>query len=360
MEIYSRDFFKIAQANLTYSVIDSPLGKAIQMPAVDAFIYSSVTGAGYLENPVYPFTPKGLLKIFYSALQYKFVTGIFDNNSLRNTPLLLEKARPYLFKGLKNILPIEFQDEITLGTKLNELYAGVPNPEDYIIQRIEAQKNGNGMEPFMEYMAAEYYKRQGFIVETQIPLAHSTGSPDFGGYKLAETIDYLSQELGLSRGFHLIELSLLPWLNKKSFLGAKKQARQIVVGEAKTSVTSMQVQISKYLKTGFFNYGIEISPILANPTADYLGLLTLDASSFKLRFVPPAIISRIDQPTQQNYIDWLINYFKFYLLANLDNDQFNYFYLSKTSNAIGTQEEIANFVSSTTIEDIVKTVKAAI
>ena len=35
----------------------------------------------------------------------------------------------------------------------------------------------------MEYLTCETFKKYGYVVENQIPLAHSIGSPDFGGYK---------------------------------------------------------------------------------------------------------------------------------------------------------------------------------
>jgi len=362
MEIHSKDYFKIVAANFSYSLVDTPLGRAVEMPAIDAFIYSSITGAGYLEDPTYPFTPKGLLKIFYGALQYKFVTGIFDNNSLCNTPLILEKSRPYLFKGNKYILPIEFDDEANLSASLATLHGSVDNPEDYVIQRIEVRKKGNGMEPFMEYLAAEHYKREGFIVETQIPLAHSTGSPDFGGYNLAESIALLSSELGLAQGFHVIELSLLHWIKNVTATpeSASAPKREIVVGEAKTSTSKMTTQMNKYLNTGFFDYGVEISPLLHRPSAGNLGLLSVDQNTGKVIFISPQSPPTRPPINQQSYADWLVNYFKFYLVANLDNDQLNAFYTSLVGEAMGGQEEIAKFIAGLPLNDLVKHVKAII
>ena len=52
MEIYKQDYFKIFQTNFEYELVDTPLGRAVKMPSRDAFIYSAITGSGYLENPV--------------------------------------------------------------------------------------------------------------------------------------------------------------------------------------------------------------------------------------------------------------------------------------------------------------------
>ena len=111
MEIYTKDFFNIFKANFDFEIVETEMGPAVKMPAKEAFIYSSITGAGYFENPIYPFTPKGLMKLFYNAFNYKFVSGIFDNGVLKNTPYILSQAKKYLFEGDKYIVPIEFESE---------------------------------------------------------------------------------------------------------------------------------------------------------------------------------------------------------------------------------------------------------
>ena len=120
------------------------LGLALKMPVKDAFVFSVVTGAGYLDNPVYPFTPKGLMKLFYNAFDYKFVTGIFENTSLKNTPYMLSKAKPFLFDSeYKYIVPIEFYSERELQQTLETHFSNLQNPTDFIILRIEKSKKGN-------------------------------------------------------------------------------------------------------------------------------------------------------------------------------------------------------------------------
>src|SRR3990167_1940013 len=158
MEIYNKQFFSIFKTNFDYQIVETEMGFAVEMPAREAFIYSSITGAGYLENPVYPFTPKGLLKLFYNAFNYKFVSVIFDNGVLKNTPYILSQAKKYLFGCDKYIVPIEFESEEKLIDLLKAKFDHIKNRENYIIQRIETSKQGNGMEPFMEYLAGEYFR----------------------------------------------------------------------------------------------------------------------------------------------------------------------------------------------------------
>ena len=191
MEINAKEFTKIMNINFGYKIVDTDIGQGVIVDPFTAFIYSTVTGAGYLDDPLYLFTPKGLMKLFYNVLDYKFVTGIFDNTTLKNTPYIITQSKKYLFDGKKIIIPIEFESEIELQRKLKKFISKISEPStNYIIQRIEKSKKGNGMEPFMEYLACEVMKKQDYIVENQIPLSHRTGSPDFGGYKLKTNISF--------------------------------------------------------------------------------------------------------------------------------------------------------------------------
>lgn len=64
MEINKNTALDIFIKNFDYSVEKTILDDAIKMNYYDAFLYANVTGAGYLDNYVMPFSPKGLLKIF--------------------------------------------------------------------------------------------------------------------------------------------------------------------------------------------------------------------------------------------------------------------------------------------------------
>jgi len=358
MEIYKKDYFKIFKANLNHEVVNTDLGKAIKMPPRDAFIYSSITGAGYLENPIYPFTPKGLLKLFYNAFNYKFVSGIFDNGVLKNTPYILSQAKEYLFNGDKYVVPVEFDSEKDLTSLLKKGFAKINNPEQYIIQRIETSKQGNGMEPLMEYFAAEYFKNLGFIVENQVPLAHSLGSPDFAGYGLINTIQKIHKSGFLSgHGFHIIELALIRSFKDFSDGTTKVKGSDLLVGEAKTGTSQMSRQLEKYLGTGLFDKGFEIHPSKSRPAENYFGLITFD-KDFKITVSPPQDRYISKNPlSKEDYIQWLENYIKFYLIANFTNDELKKFYLNITGSSLNKESEIVDFVLSIDIEEILIKIK---
>lgn len=354
MELNKKKVIAAFKSNFSYEIAETPLGTAVKMPSKEAFIFSAVTGAGYLDNPVYPFTPRGLLKLFYNAFDYNFVSGIFDNLSIKHTPYILSLAKPFLFDDkYKYIVPIEFNSEIELQKLLKSKFDKIEKPAQYLILRIESSKKGNGMEPFMEFLAAEYFKEQGFIVENQIPLAHSLGSPDFGGYALDETFDSLKEYGILCNGFHIIELALLRIKPNATFQDKPLQG-QLIVGEAKTSTKMMTTQLEKYLNTGLFDKGFEIHPQKTHPDKDSFGLITLD-ESYKIRCTEPRIsYSSGSNLSKEKYVNWLNNYMKFYLLANLTNDEFGQYYMQFNDHPISSKEDIVAFITGQTTRQILK------
>lgn len=346
MEIGSKQSIEILKSNFRLEVVETTIGFGVKMNAKEAFIFSIVTGAGYFDNPLYQFTPKGLMKLFYNAFDYKFVTGIFEHATLKHTPYILSKVKPYLFEGDKIIIPIEFESEIQLQSILKSFFLTLENPTNYIILRIEKSKKGNGMEGFMEYLIAEYFKNNGFIVENQIPLAHSVGSPDFGGYKLSETFKALNKKgIFLGNGFHIIELSLLRLFNYSTTKESMNFLNNAVVGEAKTSTTVMQKQLNKYLQTGLFEYGIEIHPSKQTSSSPEIGLFTINPITYKIEFHPPVKEFEYEELYSKNeYYKWLDNYMKFYLIANLNNDELMELVFKETSSRKFGQSELVDMI----------------
>lgn len=366
MEITQELYYEIFAHNFNYPIVNTPIGKAIKMDCHNAFIYSTVTGASYFDNPIYPYTPKGLLKVFYNAFDYKFVTGIFENTSLKNTPYLISQAKPFLFQNDKYIIPIQFSSEKELRNILyshyNTLNEAQLSTTDFIIQRIEARKVGNGMEPFMEYLSAEYFKNFGYIVETQIPLAHDIGSPDFGGYRISSVSPNTNTTNPICKGFHIIELALIRLYKQSKALNIENSLlKSAIVGEAKTATKDMTSQLEKYLNTGLFNKGFEIHPRKEVAGKNYFGLLTLD-DNLKVKVIQPTeqYVSMKDKLNSDDYLTWLNNYIKYYLIANLSNDEFMDFCQLNGKEVLSTTSEIICFINKTSVQKILEFISIVI
>jgi hypothetical protein len=358
MEIGKDEVIQIFKANYNYNIVETKLGKGIVMPAKEAFIFCEITNAGYLTNPILPFTPKGRLKLFYTILNYKFVTGMFENSRLNNTPYLISISNPTIFNCDKIIIPVEFVNELDLQKSLKQFINSTEKPENYIVLRIEKSKKGNGMEPFMEYLATTYFSNLGFIVENQIPLTHSLGNPDFGGYQLKETFDAIRKlRIFNSKGFHILELSMLRLGFQKGDFTENKQ-NNAIVGEAKTGTTVMKNQLLKYLESGFFEYGFEMHPSKKTPSMDTFGLLNIDEKTFKVNFYTPSkkYSPKNNSNNKVAYFKWLNNYMKFHIIANFTNDELVDYYKSITNKDNFSQEELVDFVCNQRIADLLNRV----
>ena len=360
MEIYADSFLKIMRKNFDYKSVKTELGEGIRMDPYSAFIYSAVTGARYLDNPDFPFTPKGRMRLFYNALDYNFVTGLFDNTSLYYTPYNISRSKPYLFKEDKIIIPIEFERDIDL-IKISEDFIDSHRLDstNYLIQRIEISKNGNGMEPFLEYLCSEFFKKEGYIVETQIPLSHKDGTPDFGGYFLIKFRKFI-ENFGLPlQNIHLLELAMIRIRIKSNYLLDSKTLLfddRFVVGEAKPNNASMKLQLIKYLKTGFFNEGYQLSPT-NNKLSPFLGSLFID-SEYNVIVKKPTEENKFQlRDHQQKYSIWLLNYIKYYLISNLTNDEFNDFFIKNKKRKISSKHDIIDFINNLTYEDILNEIR---
>ncbi|MFH1367942.1 MAG: hypothetical protein ABII64_02320 [Elusimicrobiota bacterium] len=349
MEISAKEYIKIMHKNFGYEIVKTKLGDGVRVDPFTAFIYSSVTGAGYLDDPLYLFTPKGLLKIFYNALDYNLITGLFEHTTLTNTPYIISKSKVYLFNSDKIIVPVEFKSEMQLQSILKQFVSELEEPStNYIIQRIEKSKKGNGMEPFMEYLACEAMKTRNYIVENQIPLSHNTGSPDFGGYLINSRIAF--------NKIHLIELSLIRLgLRVKTFRSA--DSPYCIVGEAKTSTTQMSEQIEKYIRTKYFNECFEIHPFKIRPSNAKCGLITI-GKDYTIKIIDRKSSDVLyDVNKQSEYVMWLTNYIKYYLVANLTNDEFLIFYKEKKKRKITCVKDIIEFVNSLSFDEIMKKIE---
>lgn len=350
MELDAKTLLKIFSAELGCEIAETCVGKAVKMSAVDAYLFANVTGASYLSNPIYPFTPKGTTKMLREAFRYHFVTGMFDNGRLAYAPSAIRAKHAYLFEGDKFILLEELQNEEAYRAAVSEYISKIStcgsDPCNFLVYRIEVSKKGNGMEPFLEYLACEHFKREGYIVENQIPLTHAVGSPDFGGYKLQNA----------RRGFHLIELAMMR-ITGNYALADDLSIDRLIVGEAKTSTTMMAGQLAKYLNTTIFSKGYEMHPSKREPSFPYYGLFHI-GNDYRVNCMEPSAPYQAvgDHPFDvEAYLHWYGNYLKLYIAANLTDDERK----TMVERRFGkySLEKLVAAVDAMTVKEIMQTVK---
>ena len=352
MELNKNTITEIFRKNFQFPIVETIAGTAIKMDALNAFHFCNITGAGYLDDPTYPFSPKGVMKILREAFQYNIVTGIFDRNKLFYSPTELVASKEYLFNEDKYVLILECNSEMEFQEESQKIYDTLICEEqkttNFIIFRVEAWKNGNGMECFLEYLACEHFKKKGYIVENQIPLVHAVGSPDFGGFKLKNTIN----------GFHIVELSMLRITHNTDLL-ENLSIEHVIVGEAKTATTIMAGQLEKYLNTRAFYKGYEMHPEKQSATKRCFGMLNV-SNDYSLKVEEPSeAYSGVGEIVfdYNEYLLWYENNLKFYIIANLTNEELKKLIESNMPRGKYTQQKIIDFVKMISLCNLVKIIK---
>lgn len=358
MEINSKDFLKVMSVNFSFEIVSTCIGDAIKMSPFEAFIFANITGARYLNNNVFQFTPKGLMKTFRSAFEYDFVNGLYEGTFPKYSPLKLSSKYPFLFNEEKFVFPIEFTSEDQLSRKIKEYEKKIledgSSPLNFIYLRIETRKKGNGMEPFLEYLVCEYFARKGFMVENQIVLTHDIGSPDFGSFK----IGLCKVEKGTRKGFHIIELALLR-LNKSSSFFVENIDFSAVVGEVKTSTNNVKDQIMKYMSSSLFNIGFEITANNRTASRDDLGVIYISKHHEIVIDEPIIPFSQSEDNTllTMQYKEWIENYLKAYLLTNLTDDEINVIANRMILKNVECKSDIIEIIKNIKIVDLIDIIK---
>lgn len=345
----------ILQKNFGFKKIVLPIGDAIIMNSYDAFIYSTVTGSPYLNNEFYPLSLSGLMKIFNSAFSPSFITGLYQNSNLHYTPDYFKYKIDNIDVGKKYIVPIEIESEKDYLKQVREIklqcLKSDINYHSILLQRIEKFKNGYGMEPFLEYITSKYFSLRGYVVENQFPLSHSLGSPDFGGFKVSKAPIYINNKFNQDKGFNIIELAMARMFGSKIEL-KKIEPSEFIVGEAKTSTTIMEDQLFKYYNTGLFRFAFEIHPFKPESSNELFGLINIKSNYLLNVQFPTVSYNSSDNYSRNHYEDWLVDYFKLYLLANLtEPDELTNFSKNKKIS-LDNNEKLVQLIKNTSFNEL--------
>ena len=343
--ISKQDFFEILNLNCSFVETEIIGIRSLELSSYEAFIFSTITGAQYLDDLVFPFTPKGLMKVFHSHLNDRFVTGLWSGVNPHFSPLGLVSNRPFLQIGPKYLIPVSFSTENEFKNEVQDLYNKQKYAGEFIIHRIEASKEGGGQEGLLEYLSCEYFRNKGYLVDSQIPLAQQYGSPDW----MAISPFLLFNNFEIFRGKYLFELGMsgVNW-DQKPNLGLTQNdlTGNFIVGEAKVAAGDPTKQISKYKGSGLFTRAV----LSVTDRQDrYLGLCDqfyLD-QSWEPRYLECESISKeFNRENSSEFGKFLITLSKFYLLSNFETPKMSTILGFDISNPLFTQSKLLSLVRS--------------
>lgn len=352
MGLKSSEVVEILKNILGGQTKNSPLGYGVTCSPRSAFLFSALTGASYFDSHIYPFSPKGLMKVFNSVYEYKLVSGLFDGERLANSPVCYVGRKDYLFRDSKLIVPVEISSEQSLREKIRNTYGDEDIDPNILILKIEVSKKGHGLEPLMEYIASHFFAENGYITETQLPLSHNLGSPDFLAYRDKNIQSIFSREGFVKRGFNIIELSMFSTfgsISQEEEIVYKADA-EIIVGEVKTATTNMERQIRKYCSSGIFTSAFEIHPTKSSPSTIEFGLLNLVNNMPKLALPQQGVDFSTVQAVNE-FKPWFESYLKAYLISNYFDEDLKLLYKNLFSKKLSSKNDLICLIRDVSLED---------
>jgi hypothetical protein len=315
--------------NFGFSVTQLPIvGPVIRMHPREAFVYSVITSHGYLDNTepdqLYRLT-RDAFRVFNQACQFEFQEGIFSLSDMRLASTLNNEVlkKPYIAKGDKFVLPIRntgYKDfQLLLKNISKRLQETGFNPNDLIICPVRLGGSATvEMESFFEYAVSRFFCRKGFLTDTQIPFFYGVGTPDIAAYCIPKFLGTLREHGFLGTGGSLIDLMTLSVFGPQATCDTEFSNVETIVCEVKTCQIAAP-QIEKYIDTKIFSKAYEVIPCEKEPET-YAGLITVDAKGHLvvIESKEPLVFSK---EKQKAYLDWIEQYAKFYLLANLSTEE---------------------------------------
>ena len=351
----SKSVLYTLQKLLNVKITDTPIGQGLILDPRTAFLVSSLSGSAYLENSIYPFSTRGLLKIVSSALEYRFITGIYDGYKPKYSPILLSKKREYLFKGNKIFVPVEIENENHFRKIIKKNLNRSEN-ENILVLKIDKSKKGYGMEPYLEMISSFYFSKNGYITETQVPLDYKSGSPDFMAIKQSQIQNENCLRTILPSGFNIIELSMIRMFPSQEENNNTEviDKDEFLIGEAKTESATLEKQIQKYVNYEVFENVIEIHNNNQIPEVETSSLLSVKENN--VFFKKSSYKNVVNKTKQTEFSKWFSGYCKLYLLSNFTFDEINQINKNLFGNDVSSEKDLINIISEIDINKLIKLV----
>lgn len=368
MQLNAENCRNILKENFGFKIVNDPIiGPLVEMSAFEGYFYSLIEKSPYLIDESRFFSPFGKTdRLFNKACSYELLPGLFDNIHsndfcIWNSPLKHNEKFPNIFKDKKYVLFYELEDSSKEPNTLINIYKKIKgsgkDPSNYLVTFILKEHDGYKMEHFCEYVICKYLREQGFMTQNQLKLSHSKGKPDIGAFIIPELQKKLIKENFIENGCFLIELACLRIFGKKIKVIEKDLDKILFrVGDAKTSATSAIEQLKKYLSTGFFNNAFEVIPLISKPKKGFgLYFFNLD---YKIEYKEDDV-KNSHKKEQEDYLEWITNTAKIYLLTNLNENGIKKIMQEKNFGDWNSKNFI-DFVRNTTVEEIINIVKGVL
>ena len=352
-------FLEVLSNNFGFSIAQLPVvGPTIKMHPREAFVYSVITSHGYLDSKepdqLYRLT-RDAFRVFNQACQFEFQEGIFSLSDMRLASTLNNEVlkKPYIAEGYKFLLPIRNNGYKEFQIMLKNISKGLQekgfNPNDIIICPIRLGGSATvEMESFFEYVVSRYFGRKGFLTDTQIPFFYGVGTPDIAAYCMPKFLQILREHGFVNPGGSLIDLMTMSVFGPRKPEETECSKVETIVCEVKTSQIAAP-QMLKYINTKIFSKAYEVIPCEKEPES-YAGLITLDAKGNLIVFENQELLN-FSEEEQKKYLNWIEQYAKFYLLANLSTEELENM-LTDKSFALSFYD-LLRFVRQKSVEDLV-------
>lgn len=359
---------EILHKNFGFKEVKDPFGNpAIQMSARDAFRYSLIQGSPYLFDE-YGFTCKEQLNVFYhrSSLNlnyYMYCPGLFgvrrEKNELildkGNSPYYLNKEFPSLFSSPKKIIFYDYDEsqscsraelERDIHKKIKE---SNDDPANYILTLVS--DTSSLKESFLEFIACEYFNQEGYLTESQVPFENNAGIPDFAAYKFPH-MEFLAKNNFINGGCCIPEIAAACVFTNSNTSLSNPSKYDVIIGEAKMNGNAKK-QLDKHDKLKLASKLFIIKPFNSRISKDY-GLMHIQ-KDFKINYNPgqnkPQDTSLLKSDEQ-----FLTNYIKFYVIANLPIEKIKDNFIDVKS-PIAESEQLIENVIEYDFSDLIKLVK---
>lgn len=314
-------------------------GKVIIMSPEKAFLFSATTGAKYLfyQNGI---TMKGRSEVFihrsiFSDSHLIYSPGLFSRTidgyiAEGNSADALLNKFPIVFKGNKKVAIVDVETGITSNIEnslFNKIKSSGESPEEYVIYK-NYISNEIG-ESLMEYFASIHFISKGYLVENQTPWFQQNyhfegktlqgGIPDFSAFHSSiSRLLFENNIIATNSGISLLLLPVIKLFRNNLFKVHNDLPdfhHELLIGEAKTSASSLPQAIKQLDKYNAVKIADELFTIIPNSSSNKsYGSLFID--NYKISYIQQNR-KPIDDDRTKADSSWIDTYVKVLLLGNI-------------------------------------------